>query len=263
MNARTHRRRDACTPTTRAREPRPVRTMQQPDAPLPPPTGVKIQSTSRQVVEDLGCECADARDQPGLVRRMHVAPPFSRRDCLDMFASLVEVAAILHHVGAKRAHGRHLVGIASDRHEDVARHTVDAARKGDRLSMIAGAGANDAASSFVGSELGDQIQPAADFECTGRIVVFVFHPRLAPNPLIEKGVAQQRRRLQVCVYARASGFDVVQRGWVHGRRNESRTRAATSGLLLIRPSTLHPSNLRMSGSSSTVHTCTLKPPSCA
>ena len=117
-----------------------------------------------------------------LVGRVDVAPSLVFDHLLDPDARLVVVAPVLDHFRAVRAHRRVLVGIVADGHDDAAADAVHAAGERDRLAVIAGAGADDAAAAILGRELREQVQAAANLERAGWIVILVLDPRLAPEP---------------------------------------------------------------------------------
>src|SRR5438552_16098655 len=123
---------------------------------------------------------------------MDVAPPFGRDQRLDAQPGLVVVAPVFDDLGAIRTHGGVLVRVVSYGNEDAALHAVHAARKRNRLAVIAGAGADDAAAPLLGRQLREKVQSAADLERAGWIVVLVLDPRLAAKPLVQQRMPQQR-----------------------------------------------------------------------
>ena len=142
---------------------------------------------------------------------MDVAPPFARDQLLDPHARFVVIAAVLSHFGAVGAHSGVLVRVIPDGNEDSAFHAVHAAREGDRLAVIAGARADDPSAAIIGRELREQIQSTANLEGAGGIVVLVLDPRLAPKPLLQEGMPQQRRAMHDGVDTRARVEHVLQR----------------------------------------------------
>ena len=127
-----------------------------------------------------------AGDEMRLVGVVHVAPALARGQRLDVLARLVEVASVLEHFGAERAHRGGLVGVVADRHDDAAANAVETAGQRDGLTVIAGARADDAAPLLLVAHLRDEIQAAANLERAGRIVVLVLDPRRAADPLVEQ-----------------------------------------------------------------------------
>ena len=79
-----------------------------------------------------------------------------------------------------------------------------AAGKRHRLAVIAGAGAHHAARPFLVGQLRDEVHAAADLERPSRLMVFVLHPRAAPQPLPEERMPHERGGPQMRVDARAA-----------------------------------------------------------
>jgi len=60
------------------------------------------------------------------------------------------------------------------------------------LTVIAGAGRNDATLPFASVQLPDEIQPASNLERPCRVVVLVLDQHAAADPLVEQWMVQQR-----------------------------------------------------------------------
>src|SRR4051812_25136992 len=98
---------------------------------------------------------------------------------LGALARLVEVAAALDDVGAGRAGGLVLLWGVADRHDNRARDALPLTRQRNRLAVIAGARRDDAAA-LAGRQTANQIEPAADLEGAGGVVVLVFDEDVEP-----------------------------------------------------------------------------------
>ena len=143
----------------------------------------------RKIFEDLQRIRRDAVDQVRLVRGVHVAQAVRVLQGLDVLARLVEVPSMLDDRRAERSHRGVLVGVVAQGNHDRARHAFEPARERDRLAVIAGRRGNHAAA-LVGRQVGDEVQPAANLERAGRIVVLVLDEQAQPGLRVEERVRQ-------------------------------------------------------------------------
>src|SRR5262249_52926361 len=138
--------------------------------------------------------------------------------------------------------------VVPDRNEDPTGNAMETACERNGLAVVPGARTHDASTAFVGRQLRNQVQSPANLERAGGIVIFVLHPCRAAQPLVEQRVAQERSALDRSVDPCARIENVLKCRLDHHdtrpsdcRRAtySSRMRTATSGRLLIRPSTPH------------------------
>jgi hypothetical protein len=123
---------------------------------------------------------------------------------LHMLARRVEVAPDLEDFGSKCSHRRVLLRIVPLRHDDRAGNSFTLAREGDRLSMIAGRGRDDAPPVF-GAQAADEIQATANLERIRRVVVLVFDVEIEARLFVQQRMAQRARR--ACDRPQARGED--------------------------------------------------------
>src|SRR5207244_12041419 len=83
------------------------------------------------------------------------------------------------------------------RHADDRADAEKASRIGDRLSVVAGRGGDDAAPTLVVRELRHQVDATPDLEGADRLVVFVLDPGRRADELVEGRVAVESRGFQV------------------------------------------------------------------
>ena len=147
---------------------------------------------------------------------MDVAVAVAGGQRLAVLPGLVEVAAVLDQLRPPGLDRLDLDGVG---HLGDADHRPDPEplrRPGDRLAVVAGGGGDHAPGPLGWLEPGQQVDPAADLEGAGRLVVLMLDPHLGAGGPLEQRVPQQRRRRQVRPDGRRGGEDVGEGGGVHG-----------------------------------------------
>ena len=132
-----------------------------------------------------------------------------------MAAGFVVVLAVLDDFGAQAAHGRDLVGIILGGDDEDAADAEEPAGVGQRLAVVAGRAADDAAAFLVVGESGNQIDAAADLERGRRRVVFMLEVVAAAEQLGQRRPLVQRRRLDVAAHDTRGRLDIFASGKLH------------------------------------------------
>ncbi len=106
-----------------------------------------------------------------------------------------EVRAVLHDRGPERAHGGVFFRAVPVRHHDGRRHPVLARGERQTLAMIASRGGDEMDSRRIpgAAQVVEENETAPDFEGAYRLMVFMFHPNLGAEPLVEQGPTDLRR----------------------------------------------------------------------
>src|ERR1700704_1170289 len=87
-----------------------------------------------------------------------------------VLASLIEIDAMGHDLGAEAADGRDLDRVRRLGHADNGAHPEEPGSVGDRLPMVAGGGGDHTAASLVVGQLRYEVDPAPDLEGADRLV---------------------------------------------------------------------------------------------
>ena len=83
-------------------------------------------------------------------------------------------------------------------------------RKRDRLAVIPGTGGDDASRSFILRERRHEVDPAANLERPGRIVIFVFDVDVEAGFGRQQRMPHQRRAAYDAMQSRPRVFDVLE-----------------------------------------------------
>ena len=151
----------------------------------------------RRFEENLQGVRSNARNQVRLVGRVHVAVSMLPRQSFAVLNGLFELRAVKHDFGTHAAHGRDLARIGAFRHDDDNANIEQLPRIRDRLAVIARGSADQSAAAFGRSHLRNQVDAAAHFEGTDRLVVLVLYVNLRADQVVQRGIVEERRRTQI------------------------------------------------------------------
>ena len=148
--------------------------------------------------------------------------PFGDRESRRLFARHLEVVAILDQTRPECAHRGVLLHAVAVRHDNRHRNAIVASCPGQRLSVIAACGRDDAAHVRPFAAQAFRVeQPAAQLEGAGRRVVLVFHPDFGATALREQRPRVLRRARKALVNQRQRGFQLRQRKHIGSPKSET------------------------------------------
>jgi hypothetical protein len=128
--------------------------------------------------EQLEAVRGHAAGEVGMERWHHLEPALGRNRG-GVLASLLEVPAVLDHLGAEPSHRGVLLGAVAVRHEDHDRHPVRAAGVGEALAVVAARGGDDPGDVWTLAHQTLEVdQPATHLERARGRVVLVLDPHL-------------------------------------------------------------------------------------
>jgi hypothetical protein len=161
------------------------------------------------LLDDLKAHRALARDDIGMVKRVHEHSIVLSRPFLRRLERIVEGLTDQPHLGTIRTRRFDLGQRRRDRHEHRRPHAQQRRGQGDALRVVAGAGAHDPPRPLLGSQLGDAVVSASDLERARSLQMLALEHRGVATARRHGTGDLHRRALRHPCQALTRGVDVI------------------------------------------------------